>query len=76
MRCKHEWIPRTEQPVCCPKCRSPYWNKERRRGDNLVPSTPLTVSENREEEPPRLTHSKQKELLDRMDKQLSDLSED
>lgn len=28
-RCKHEWIPRTENPQTCAKCRSPYWNKAR-----------------------------------------------
>ncbi len=31
-RCYHEWIPRTEKtPDRCPKCISPYWNKERIR---------------------------------------------
>jgi DNA-directed RNA polymerase subunit RPC12/RpoP len=31
-RCKHEWIPRTKQPpVQCPKCHSPYWNRERKK---------------------------------------------
>lgn len=38
-RCKHIWAPRTktdEDPVICPKCKSPYWNRpkvtqERRR---------------------------------------------
>jgi hypothetical protein len=33
-RCGHEWIPRDEKPpkVCPnPKCKSPYWNKERVR---------------------------------------------
>jgi len=30
-RCGHVWIPRREKlSVTCPKCRSPYWNKERR----------------------------------------------
>lgn len=30
-RCGHEWIPRTkEQPIICPKCKSPYWNKPRK----------------------------------------------
>lgn len=28
-RCNHEWFPRkTERPVVCPKCHSPYWEKE------------------------------------------------
>lgn len=34
-RCNHEWLPRSnkvplEPPVNCPKCNSPYWNKERK----------------------------------------------
>ena len=32
-RCGHEWIPRTkidEEPLICPKCKSPYWNKQRK----------------------------------------------
>ena len=29
-RCLHTWFPRhVELPVKCPKCQSPYWNKER-----------------------------------------------
>ena len=29
-RCGHQWIPRSEkEPKVCPKCNSPYWNKER-----------------------------------------------
>lgn len=31
-RCKHTWIPRetTEgEPLVCPRCKSPYWNKPR-----------------------------------------------
>ncbi len=31
-RCSHEWIPRQkEKPTICPKCKSPYWNKPRRK---------------------------------------------
>ena len=31
-RCTHEWFPRHKiPPVHCPKCHSPYWNRERRR---------------------------------------------
>lgn len=31
-RCGHKWIPRTfTLPDRCPKCNSPYWNKERVR---------------------------------------------
>jgi len=32
-RCGHEWIPRTKirfNPIICPKCKSPYWNKPRK----------------------------------------------
>jgi hypothetical protein len=29
-RCRHCWHPRTnETPVKCPKCGSPYWDRER-----------------------------------------------
>jgi len=32
-RCHYEWVPHTfdDIPVTCPKCRSPYWNKEKTR---------------------------------------------
>jgi predicted Zn-ribbon and HTH transcriptional regulator len=30
-RCGHEWYPaRPKLPKVCPKCKSPYWNKERK----------------------------------------------
>jgi DNA-directed RNA polymerase subunit RPC12/RpoP len=32
LRCGHKWFPRihpSREPVQCPKCKSPYWNKER-----------------------------------------------
>jgi len=30
-RCGHEWTPRNkEEPLVCPKCKSPYWNKPRK----------------------------------------------
>ncbi len=30
-RCPHKWYQRTpKKPVSCPKCKSPYWNRERR----------------------------------------------
>jgi ssDNA-binding Zn-finger/Zn-ribbon topoisomerase 1 len=30
-RCNRTWIPRSNQPpIQCPKCRSPYWNRNRR----------------------------------------------
>ncbi len=31
-RCRHQWVKResTEgDPIICPKCKSPYWNKPR-----------------------------------------------
>ena len=32
-RCGHIWLPRvygeTADPVICPKCKSPYWNRPR-----------------------------------------------
>lgn len=31
-RCKYEWIPRKKQhPIICPKCKSPYWNKPKKK---------------------------------------------
>ena len=35
-RCGHEWIPRNkgELPSVCPKCKSPYWNRPRRKKSN------------------------------------------
>ena len=30
-RCGYQWIPRTEKPQTCPKCRSPYWYKSRKK---------------------------------------------
>ena len=31
-RCNHSWYSRTpNEPKVCPKCKSPYWNKERVR---------------------------------------------
>ena len=30
-RCGHEWIPRSKgEPLVCPECKSPYWNKPRK----------------------------------------------
>jgi hypothetical protein len=34
-RCQHTWMPRetTEgEPVICPSCKSPYWNRPRKIG--------------------------------------------
>jgi len=31
-RCGHEWIPKgSDEPMVCPKCKSPYWNKPRKK---------------------------------------------
>ena len=31
-RCGHEWYSRIKIPALCPKCHSPYWDKE--KGDS------------------------------------------
>ena len=33
-RCDAEWIPRKPdiEPEACPRCKSPYWNRPRKRG--------------------------------------------
>ena len=28
-RCEHEWIPRKSDVRLCPKCKTPYWDKEK-----------------------------------------------
>ena len=31
LRCGHTWYPRREvYPTVCPRCKSPYWDKERK----------------------------------------------
>ncbi|KHO47800.1 MAG: hypothetical protein QT00_C0002G0462 [archaeon GW2011_AR5] len=31
-RCKYEWVPRLEAyPKVCPHCKSPYWDKPRKK---------------------------------------------
>jgi predicted Zn-ribbon and HTH transcriptional regulator len=31
-RCRHKWVPKKEDlPLVCPKCKSPYWNKPRKK---------------------------------------------
>jgi len=31
-RCGHEWVPRgNEIPRVCPKCKSPYWDKPKKK---------------------------------------------
>ena len=30
-RCTHQWVPRdSEKPRVCPKCKSPYWDIQRK----------------------------------------------
>jgi len=30
-RCNHQWVPRdSEKPRVCPKCKSPYWDVQRK----------------------------------------------
>jgi predicted Zn-ribbon and HTH transcriptional regulator len=34
-RCSWEWLPRSERkPTICPRCKSPYWDRERMRERN------------------------------------------
>jgi DNA-directed RNA polymerase subunit RPC12/RpoP len=37
-RCNHEWIPRgsEREPSVCPKCKSPYWNKPRKKPTSML----------------------------------------
>lgn len=31
-RCGNRWLPRIANPAQCPRCKSPYWNRDRVRG--------------------------------------------
>jgi predicted Zn-ribbon and HTH transcriptional regulator len=46
LRCGYKWVPRVfreeELPTICPKCKSPYWNKERRATRQAVPDKRLS----------------------------------
>jgi DNA-directed RNA polymerase subunit RPC12/RpoP len=37
-RCGHEWIPKSfkKEPLACPKCHSPYWNRPRQNKANYA----------------------------------------
>jgi len=37
-RCNHEWIPRgpEQEPSVCPKCKSAYWNKPRKKPTSML----------------------------------------
>ena len=30
-RCQHRWVPRTNNPKLCPKCKSSYWRTKRKK---------------------------------------------
>jgi len=30
-RCGAEWIPRTDSPIKCARCGSPYWDRPRKK---------------------------------------------
>ena len=39
-RCGHEWIPRKpEHPRVCPRCKSPFWDRERRLATFRIDAT-------------------------------------
>ena len=29
-RCRHSWTPRQKEVRICPKCKSPYWDKDKK----------------------------------------------
>jgi len=31
LRCGHEWASKQERPVMCPQCKTPYWDRERKK---------------------------------------------
>jgi DNA-directed RNA polymerase subunit RPC12/RpoP len=37
-RCNGEWIPKDseKEPIACPKCKSPYWNRPRKAASMLT----------------------------------------
>lgn len=49
-RCAHEWLPREKDvdPIVCPSCKSPYWNKPRRGAKASMPALPMTASRRRQ----------------------------
>lgn len=35
-KCGHEWFKRQQQePILCPLCKSPNWNKDKKNNDNV-----------------------------------------
>lgn len=43
-KCGHAWVPRTEQPKACPRCKARRWRSERAAGAGLAKPS-LTVEE-------------------------------
>ena len=35
-RCNHKWIPRKPEVMLCPKCHSPFWNKEVDKNESSI----------------------------------------
>lgn len=33
LRCAASWTPRTKKPVQCPRCKSPFWDRPRKKGE-------------------------------------------
>ncbi len=31
LRCTHQWVSKQKHPRVCPKCKSPYWDKEKKK---------------------------------------------
>lgn len=27
--CEHVWLPREPDPLCCAKCKTPYWDRQK-----------------------------------------------
>lgn len=38
-RCDHDWYPRKTEVRICPKCKSPYWDRPKKKGgeDEALP---------------------------------------
>jgi len=36
-RCGHDWASRQVRPTICPKCKSPYWDKDKVKHDEVKP---------------------------------------
>lgn len=48
LRCEEDWTPRTPNPVRCPKCGSPYWNKARKQRRKGLPAITITSADGKE----------------------------